>query len=162
MSNSNLISTEELDYVTNYKNYSFGLINEVLRENPNREAPINNIISKMLPLDKDIVVFRGISRFNFLPLIVGDIFESHGYLSTSMSATLITEGACELNGGAIMRIHVPKGKKCIYLPGGEKELLFSHGIRLQLINILYNKFYCLSNGEFNTNNNVVLFDFMML
>lgn len=161
-SNRNLVSKEEFDDVYNYQNYSFSSMNYELRRNPNLEAPINNTIDKMKPLDKDIVVFRGIDEYDFLTLNIGDIFQSNGYFSTSISATLITGGACESNNGAVMRIYVPKGKKCIYIPGREKELLFSHGIILQLTNISYNMYNCLTNDKFNTNNQIVLFDFAML
>jgi hypothetical protein len=161
MSNPNLVSREELNDVNNYGNYSYNSMNEYLRINPNKKAPINDIIAKMKPLDKDIIVFRYIKKFDFLPPI-GEIFKSYGYLSTTMSASLITKTQCKPNKGAVMRIHVPKGTKCIYLPGNERELLFSHGIELKLINISHNKFYCFSNNEFTSNNNIVLFDLIML
>lgn len=161
MSNRDLVSKEELDLVNSYGSYSFSSMNNDLRYHPNQEAPINRTIDKMQPLDKDIIVFRGINRFNFLPLNIGEIFDSYGYLSTSMSATLITEGACQLNEGAVMKIRVSKGTKCIYLPSTERELLFSHGIKLQLIDVFYNSLYCPKDDNFATNKNVVLFDFIM-
>ena len=161
MSDRNLVTKEELELINNYGNYSFSEMNEDLRRYPNQDALMNRTISKMLPIDKDIVVFRYIDTFKFLPLEIGQTFESYGYLSTSISAGLITEGACESNEGAVMRIHVSRGTKCIYLPGRERELIFSHGISLQLINVTYNKFYCLKNGKFSTDNDIILYDFVM-
>lgn len=79
-----------------------------------------------------------------------------------MSSKLVTGVLCGLNSGAMMRIKVPQGKKCIVLPGNEYELLFPHDIQLQLIDILYNKFYCIQKDEFTTDNNIVIFDFIML
>jgi hypothetical protein len=162
MSDRDLVSEEELESVRSYGSYSFTTMNGILRKYPDREALLNVTIDKMNPLDKDIVVFRYIKLFNFLPLTIGETFDSYGYLSTSISAAGITGAACSYKKVAVMRIHVPKGKKCIYLPGSEKELLFSHGISLQLLNIQHNNFYCFKKDKFSTDNNIVLYDFIML
>lgn len=162
MSNQELVSEKEFKDVNDYGSYTFRTMNENLRKFPDRQAPINQTINKMQPLEKDIIVFRSVDKSEFLPLNVGDIFNSYGYLSTSMSSTLITKVRCSSNKGAVMKIRVPRGKKCIFLPGKEYELLFPHNIQLQLINVHYNKFYCFKNDEFNTDNNVVIFEFIML
>jgi hypothetical protein len=157
MSNRDLVSLNELKDVSSYSAYEYEWMNEELRFNPNIDASINTTINKMQGLDKDIVVFRHIKTYDYLRINLGGIFNSYGYLSTTMSGELITKTACTEN-GAVMRIHVSKGTKCIYIPGYEKELLFPHGIQLQLVKVSYNSFYCSGN----TDNNIIVYDFVML
>jgi hypothetical protein len=157
MSNRELISEEELEAVNRYVSYGFSTMNRTLRNYLGSEAPIN----KMLPLDKNIIAFRYIREYKFLPLDIGDIFESNGYLSTTISGKWMTKAVCESNQGVVMRIHFSKGTKCIYVPGHEYELLFAHGVKLQLMGIYKNSFYCLSNNQLTTNNNIVVYEFVI-
>jgi len=54
-----------------------------------------------------------------------------------------------------MRIYVPHGKKCIYFPGNEKELIFSHHIELELLVDVSNGLYCSSlKGGFVRNEKI--------
>ncbi len=129
-------------------------MNGALRSNPDGPAPLNNIIASMPPLDKDIVVFRYIYNDQFLPKEIGSTFQSLGYFSTTMNPVLTASRVCfmKTRGSpvkdptkevvAVMRIHVMKGTRAIYIPGGEYELIFAHNIELQLVSYKTGKFLC--------------------
>jgi hypothetical protein len=71
-----------------------------------------------------------------------------GYLSTSFSASHIIQVGCESesNSLSIMCINVPKGKKCIYIPGREHELLFPHNTEIEMLSKTENQtFSCISS-----------------
>jgi hypothetical protein len=149
LSDQNIITEDELNLVRSYGNYSFSSMNNALRRNPMREAPINDIISKLSPLPNDIVVFRYVDKHDYLPTYIGKIFVSQGYLSTTMDAAMVTKAVCQdtknqesIKEGAIMQINIPAGARAVYLSGDEKELLFSHNIELKLINYTKGKFIC--------------------
>jgi hypothetical protein len=52
-------------------------MNSYLRSVSNSPAPINDIISKLTPLEKDIIVYRYINAKDFIPSVPG-IFINHG------------------------------------------------------------------------------------
>jgi hypothetical protein len=170
MSNRDLVSEESLKQVSDYGSYSFENMNISLREGWTNESPINDTISKMEPLDKDIIVFRYLRRYKFLPTIPGSIFDSKGYLSTTMDPLLASNAVCnsiipfDANYGAIMKIKIPAGKKAIYLPGREKELLLPHDIKLLLTGFSKKKYVCPSKDRKTCYimDNMPVFEFTMM
>lgn len=170
ISNRKLISEEEFKKITSYSSYSFETMNDSLRKGWTTVAPINDYISRMQSIDKDIVVFRYLIRFKFLPTAPGSILNSKGYLSTTMDPLLASNAVCNEiikfnpKNGAIVKIKVPAGKKAIYLPGREKELLFPHDIQLSLISYRKGKFVCPTKDRKTCHilDNVPIFEFLML
>ena len=149
LSDQNIVTEEELDLIRSYGSYGFSGMNNYLRRNPTSKAPINDIISRLSPLSNDIVVFRYVRKYAYLPTDIGKIFTSQGYLSTTMDAAMTTGIICDhmknaesIKDGAIMQINVPTGARAIYLSGHEKELLFPHNAQLKLINYTKGKFIC--------------------
>lgn len=161
MSNRTIVSEEEFLMADSYGSYGFSTMNLYLRNLPDSKAPLNATIDKLTPLEKDIVVYRFVKKFDYLPRAKGSMFTSDGYLSTSICAAAISAAACG-EGGAVMRIYVPHGKKCIYFPGREKELLFPHHIELELLVDVSHGFYCSSKGGFVLNDRIPVYDFIML
>jgi hypothetical protein len=170
MSDRSLVSEESLREVTAYGSYSFEHMNNSLRSGWTTKTPINDTISKMLPLDKEIVVFRFLRRYKFLPTAEDSLFDSKGYLSTTMDPLHTLNAVCNEiipfnpSQGAIMRIKVPAGKRAIYLPGREKELLFPHDIRLKLTKFKKGKFVCPTKDRKTCYilDDVPVFDFTMI
>jgi len=170
MSDRTLVSEESLKDVTDYGSYSFRHMNNSLRLGWTKRSPINDIIAKMEPLDKEIVVFRFLRNYKFLSTVEGSIFESKGYLSTTMDPLHTGNAVCNeiipsnSTQGAIMKIKVPIGKKAIYLPGFEKELLFPHDIKLILTKFSNGKFVCPTKDRKTCHilNNVPVFEFLMI
>lgn len=170
MANRDLISEEEVRLISSYGSYSFENMNLRLREGWSSTAPINDTIAKTEPIDKDIVVFRFLWKYKFLPTVQGEIFVSKGYLSTSMDPLLADNAVCNdiyepgSTDGAIMKIKVPAGKRAIYLPGPEKELLFPHDIKLVLTNFSKRKYVCPTKDRKTCHiiENMRVFEFTML
>ena len=131
------ISDENKRLLNNYVSYGYRYMNESLRRNISGEAPLNDIIEITNSLEKDIIVFRYSKPGDYLRS--SGIFKSYGYLSTSINSyrysSIPDEDIKRENvkmKRAIMRIHVPKGKKAIYVPGHESELIFPHNIDLEV------------------------------
>lgn len=126
----------------------------------------------MPPIDKNITTFRYVATKEFLPTIIGSIFTSYGYLSTTMDAFWIAKATCEQNkydeDQAVMKVHIPKGKKAVYLSGNESEILLPHDIELKLISLTNKKFMCplkkskTSEWECHILNNVPIYEFQLL
>jgi hypothetical protein len=149
ISDKNIVTEDELEIMHSYRDTGYIHMNVGLRRNPTGKALINDIISRLSPLPNDIVVFRYVKKYKYLPTDIGKIFTSQGYLSTTMDAAMTTGAICDniINGefikdGAIMQINVPAGARAIYLSGDEKELLFPHNTQLKLINYTKGKFIC--------------------
>lgn len=123
--------------VENYTGHGYKLINRQLRAGINNtdHLLIQNLIDKMPPLDKDIMVYRYSKMDDILPSL-GDTTILGGYLSTSIDPNMVSYRICEtMTPGSIglMKIHVPKGARCIYIPGSESEFIFSNRSKLRLI-----------------------------
>ena len=151
MANRDLVSPKEFKLIESYWSYGFEPMNNELRYG-SLSAPLNNIISRLPPLDKDITVFRYVHKYNYLPTDIGKIFTSTGYLSTTMGAFLTSKAICtskiqRKKQMAIVKINVPKGTRAIYIPSNEKELLFSHNIQLKLTDYDVGKFVCKTNKD---------------
>ena len=151
LANRDLVSPKEFKLIESYWSYGFEPMNNELRYG-SLSAPLNNIISRLPPLDKDITVFRYVHKYNYLPTDIGKIFTSTGYLSTTMGAFLTSKAICtskiqRKKQMAIVKINVPKGTRAIYIPSNEKELLFSHNIQLKLTDYDVGKFVCKTNKD---------------
>lgn len=115
----------EGDYVT---------MNKVLRENPSNIAELNTAIQFTDPLDKDIIVYRYIEDISFIK----KTFISYGYLSTSLNPYVFfnfldpTEKNYMKDMLYMMKIHIPRGAKAIYVSTVTLELIFPHKIELVL------------------------------
>jgi hypothetical protein len=121
---------EEKDTINSYVSYGYEYMNESLRRNPKAYALINKSIEKAIPLPNDIIVYRYMSK-EYLPEY--GTFIHHGYLSTSYLASVVFRPSCQTEASSnILRLIVPKGTKCIYIPSRESELIFSHGSELQI------------------------------
>jgi len=127
------LASEEQSIISSYTSYGYNHMNDSLRMFPDQEAEMNDVIEKAPPLPNDIVVYRYISDVSHLPdegLVV-----HNGYLSTTFLASLVARASCEddMKKLAVMRIVVPKGARCIYVPSYEYELIFSHKTKLMVL-----------------------------
>lgn len=104
---------------------------------------INNIIANSPPLDNDIIVYRGISNFDYFSLCNNNNKIMRGFLSCTFDfGVALTFGKIQdldkitkktiykKKESSVMKIHIPAGTKCIYFMiagkyGEESELLFS-------------------------------------
>ena len=75
LANRDLVSPKEFKLIESYWSYGFEPMNNELRYG-SLSAPLNNIISRLPPLDKDITVFRYVHKYNYLPTDIGKIFTS--------------------------------------------------------------------------------------
>lgn len=129
-----LLNDETYHLLSNYLSNAFIIINERLRNNPTANALLNNVIESLPAIDRDIVVFRVINK-SITKLPDKGIFESLGYLSTSIAyynyADILDKKPHKIQ---LLKIYVPKGKKAIFIPGHELELIFPHNIELQVLN----------------------------
>jgi len=129
-----LLNDETYRLMGNYLSNAFISINERLRNYSIGNALLNRVIEGLSPIDRDIVVFRVINRpINKLP--DKGIFKSLGYLSTSIAyynyADILDKKRHKIQ---LLKIYVPKGKKAIFIPGRELELVFPHNIELEVLN----------------------------
>lgn len=145
------LSKNEKKLITDYVSYDYQLTNANLRDNYGN-AELNNIIDKFTPLDNDIVVYRVIGKDNFM--FMDDIYQNKGYLSTTLTPVGIGNTLMRKN-KIIIEIFVPKGTKCVYIPGNEHELLFKHDISMKNEFKEYRYFY--SNGKINPNKTKVYY-----
>ena len=68
---------------------------------------------------------------------------------------------CEGGSKIMLKIRVPKGKKAIYVPGKEAELIFAHKTQLRLLDYYIGTMAC-KEKEFYAINDVAIYDFQML
>jgi len=125
------LSWDEKMIVNSYKSYGYTQANEKLREYPESEAIMNDIIAKAPSLPNDIVVYRYVTC-NFPPTTDG-AYKHAGYLSTSYLASFVLKDCVE--NMRYIRFVVPKGFKCIFIPGWEYELIFPHNIEIKIFGI---------------------------
>jgi ADP-ribosyltransferase exoenzyme len=128
--------------IGDYVNYESDEVNNELLVNPDQTPLLNRIITELPPLEKEIVAWRYIRAYEitgerknpfYLPPDSGE-FEYHSYLSTSfMTSCVVTQHACRNEVLALMRIVIPQGTRCLYVPGNiEYEILFPHKTRLRI------------------------------
>jgi len=128
-------STFDLDIkqiIMSYINNNYIQYNISLRTNPLGEAQLNQAIDRLSPIDRDIYVMRQIPKGS-VKLPEQGPFLSLGYLSTSIDFNIYLEEPNTFERNTYLRIHVPKGRKAIYIPGHETELLFPHNIILTVL-----------------------------
>ena len=129
-----LLNDETYRLLSTYLSNAFIIINERLRNNPTGNALLNNVIESLPAIDRDIVVFRVINK-SITKLPDKGIFKSLGYLSTSIAyynyANILDKKRDKIQ---LLKIYVPKGKKAIFIPGDELELIFPHNIELEVLN----------------------------
>jgi len=166
------LTQEEKDLVDRYTNYSYHSMNMDLRWWPKRQAPLNDIINKGIPLPQEIVVYRyndpprEKSDTAFLLADVGTKFEYLGYLSTSFLASYSTSVICKESGSyqpVLMRIRIPQGAKCVYIPSHEYELIFPHLSKLELTGKSIEKVVCSLDNNFQPNSwkEITIYDLVM-
>jgi len=147
---------KERGAIGDYAGNSSNEINNDLVANPDQVPLLNLVIDELPPLDRDIVVWRYIRKYEvgrtlksslYLPPDSGE-YEYYSYLSTSfLSYHVINETACQgREVQALMRIMVPKGSKCLYIPSVsgriEYEILFPHRTRLRINGKEQQSFVC--------------------
>ena len=94
---SSKITDKQRKTVIDYQGSGYTKQNGELRKNPKRKAPINDVINKMPPLDKDIVVYRYVQNpLTFLPALgkKGGVFHSNGYMSTTFDPMVFSQSNC--------------------------------------------------------------------
>ena len=126
------LSWDEKMIVNSYGSYGHMQMNERLRLYPESKAILNDVIARAPPLPHDIVVYRYMTG-NY-PLISNGVYKHTGYLSTSFYASFVVFKDCEKN-MRYLRIVVPKGFRCIYIPSLEFELLFPHNTEIEVLGI---------------------------
>lgn len=135
---ANMTAASHLDDETKiqiryYVSYGYDRINSSLRHpyfDPNL-LRMNQAIETLPPLEKDIVVLRRINRKIGLP--ESGPFVSLGYLSTSVAYSSYLSRPEIAQQGSILRIRVPAGTHALFVPGNEEELIFKHGITLDVL-----------------------------
>jgi hypothetical protein len=141
------LSRDAQNMIEDYVSYGYEITNTSLRHalaDSSRKIPQNSglyviqqSIDKMPPLDKNIIVYRYVHRIK--DYNIGDIDTFGGYLSTSFDDLMISERSCGYDDEMmrkpliIMKIHVPKGTKALYIPSEETELIFSNNTQMKLI-----------------------------
>jgi len=136
-------SKEEINTINNYEDWGYEYINEYFRKtetiDPNDVYyKIQKVILRMPKLSRDITVFRymGEKDIKYLPTSPGDVVVLKGYTSTSFDALYTSDRVCNPykigEDKIVLKIQVPKGKQCLYLPTTESELLFPLDTKLRL------------------------------
>ena len=97
--------------ISDYVSHGFSFMNRKLRDNPEAQAPINKVIARAPPLTTNIIVFRYLDAE--LPL--GRVVIT-GYLSTTFDALYTVKTACKNKKHSVMRISIPAGTRCLYIP----------------------------------------------
>jgi len=64
--NREIVTQIEFNRIDSYASHGYQSMNNDLRDIPSGKAILNDVIDKMPPLDKDIIVFRYIEMDNFL------------------------------------------------------------------------------------------------
>jgi hypothetical protein len=137
------LPTEQREAVGAYANHDSDKINNELLAQPDQVPLFNQIIEHLTPLDHDIVVWRYIRAYElgggrknpaYLPPASGEyeyVITYHGYRYEVL---------------ALMRITVPKGTKCLYVPSSvgriEYEILLPHRTRLRVDGKEQQSFVC--------------------
>lgn len=139
MTITSTIDKEDKKLINRYIDYDSISMNNDLRKNPSKNAKLNDVINITNDLEKDIIVFRSISKpTEKIPK--SGIFKSYGYLSTSFNPYLYSETIQKKPNAQILKIYIPKGKKAIYIPSHEYELIFPHNIELEIMSYSRKKF----------------------
>lgn len=118
------------DLISSYISYAYNSINRSLRLSPGSHAPLNDSIDELPPLDKEIIVMRRVDVKD-LKLPTGP-FESTGYLSTSIAYQNYLDPRAPRS-STYLKIYVPAGTKALFVPGREEELIFKHGVILEVL-----------------------------
>ena len=133
--NPRITSREEKRAISDYIDYGYSRMNDELRYYPDDRAILNEVINRLPPLSKDIVVYRfsgDVSEW----LDKNKDFEIHGYLSTSLKPSKAF-WATDRKDWGVMVIKVPTGKKGIYIGGREAEIIFPHKSKFRYIRSEY-------------------------
>ena len=167
------LPTNAQEMIRSYVSYGFKHMNDTLRgkymKNARNIPKMNKFIVDSPPLTKDIIVYRYFSDDSKMIPSSG-IFQVQGYLSVSYSAQRTAHVICKaLNSKtktsvALMRILVPKGTNCIYVPGTEHELIFPHDSTLKVISKNKQDLVCGLDENYNIINtaNVMVYNLEML
>lgn len=125
--------------------FGFAAMNSQLRENPDAYPGLNfafEAVQAQAPLPTDIVVFRankdGPRLHRPREESDPDVFEFHGYVSTSFRSQVVAARACD-PASTILRIRVPAGSRCLpvsaFTPGyeHEAEILLAHRQKVRVL-----------------------------
>lgn len=128
---SSTFPPEIKEMISSYISYDYEGMNIRLRHAPQAEAILNDYIDKLPPIDKDIIVVRRLSRGYPIP---SGPFISTGYLSTSVDyAHPRYAEPREGDRSTYMKIYVPAGTKALFGSPFEGELIFKHGVVLEVL-----------------------------
>jgi hypothetical protein len=142
------LSVDSQDALSFYKSRGYKAINNSLRsKNPNRfqkeVSLIESAIDKAPSIDKDIIVYRGVSG-DFGEILLsskpGQIIEDPAFMSTSSNLTTAKDMA---EGKAVIELSVPKGTKALWTDelrdisasADESELLFPRNTKIVIRSI---------------------------
>jgi hypothetical protein len=134
------LSNDEQGLITSYVSYGFENMNTSLRNGWSYEAPINAIIAKSEPLPNDVTVYRYTSDAESYTKPDQEV-TLKGYLSVSFSASHVVKAAFSGKKYSIMRIFIPKGTRCVFIPSDEYELILPHNTTLMIHSKIKETFY---------------------
>lgn len=127
------LSEEMKSYLYSYSSYGFLNFNMSVRNVPSsKEVYFDSVFDLLPPLDKELVVYRYVDYARMGALLTPGTHQFGGYMSTSFSTVKLGDIAKEDDKVVFLQITVPKGKKCIYIPGSETEIVFPRNTSLQI------------------------------
>jgi hypothetical protein len=146
---------EDRRLIGEYASWDSDRVNNSLIIDPEQDAPLNSIIANLEPLEKDILVYRYIRKYEiqgtdqkssfYLPPASGE-YIYYSYLSTSFLASFVVHNSCLRDVVGIMVISVPRGSRCMYIPGlisrQEYEIVFPHKTVLEIQGKASRDFVC--------------------
>src|SRR5579872_3008655 len=116
-------------------------MNSSLEESGPYQFPIDDIISKAIPLPSNIIVYG----YTDEDLPAKGLYFHKGYIFTSLLMTYVIKKICTNHHDKIrfslLKINVPVGTRCLYL-SSEQILIFSYGSILKILSKLPEDIVC--------------------
>lgn len=142
------LSDQDKSIINEYISYSYNHMNNNLRNDnslKSENAALNGILNKLLPLEQDIIVYRYVWNVDF----IREKFHHKGYISTTISVNFMSDLICDdqYDGCSILKILIPKGTHCIYIPSSEYEIIFPHNLELEYVDKSNQTFYTESKSK---------------
>ncbi len=147
------LAPRHIDAISNYKDAGYQLVNSYARGSfrPPTQASENHIKDNVKHLDEvvataprtpeDLTVWRGIHKDLKDAFVPGDTFVDHGFVSTSLRASIASSAHAYNKDGTVVKIHVPAGSPGAYIdaaahscPGNkcENEFLLPRGSKFKI------------------------------
>lgn len=144
--------------IKEYTKYGDEIVNKGLRTDNLSEQGFRiynnlmNAFSQVIPTTEKITVYRGMRHYG-VDINVGDIIHEKGFSSFSLKERIAIGFSMDNEDtiGYVLRLHIPKGRRILYLNSielskhpEEEEILLEPGLRFEIVSV---SSYNIDNGR---------------